>query len=114
MNTKASLERSTGTYAALAPRILELGEPCRAAVLRVQALGMRNPAGEDMYALLLTLMDGVGCGCPIWIGDSVPAAALHLLTRGTVLPAKHLPDGDDRDIAIDWQVAQMRPAARAA
>src|SRR5690348_12753813 len=70
---ETSLPRvASDPYAQLAPRILEHGEPCRASILRVQALGMRSGAGEDMYALLLTLLDGVGSGCPIWIGDSVP------------------------------------------
>src|SRR4051812_25559051 len=79
---------SCDPYALLATRILEHGEPCRAALLRVQALGMRTAGGKDMYALLLTLLDGVGSGCPIWIGDSVPGGALKLLRRGSILPAK--------------------------
>jgi hypothetical protein len=105
---------SCDPYARLATRILEYGEPCRAAVLRVQVLGLRNASGQEMYALLLTLLDGVGSGCPIWVGDSVPGGALKLLRRGSVLPAKRLPDGDERDIAIDWQLAVQRRAAHAA
>jgi hypothetical protein len=105
---------SCDPYTALAARILERGEPCRAAILQIQALGMRNPAGDDMYALLLTLLDGVGSGCPIWVGDAVPPRALSLLRRGEVLPAKRLVDGDDRDLAIDWSVALMRPTTKAA
>jgi hypothetical protein len=113
--TEATLPRvSCDPYAQLAPRILERGEPCRAAILRLQALGMRNSAGEDMYALLLTLLDGVGSGCPIWIGDSVPGGALKLLRRGSILPAKRLVDGDERDVAIDWQLAVDRQVAYAA
>lgn len=105
---------SCDPYSVLAGRILNIGEPCRAAVLRVQALGLRNPDGHDMYALLLTLLDGAGSGCPIWVGDSVPAAGLKLVRRGSILPAKRLPDGDDRDVAIDWQLAISRPFAQAA
>jgi hypothetical protein len=75
---------------------------------------MRNAAGEEMYALLLTLLDGVGSGCPIWIGVSVPAAALKLVHRGSVLPTRRLAHGDDRDVAIDWQLAVLRPLANAA
>jgi hypothetical protein len=109
---ETALPRVSGDpYAQLATRILEHGEACRVSILRVQALGIRNGAGEDMYALLLTLLDGVGSGCPIWIGDAVPGGALKLLRRGTALPAKRLVDGDERDIAIDWQLAVVRRAA---
>jgi hypothetical protein len=96
-------------YSLLAPRIRELGEPCRAAIVRVQALGLRNNAGEDMYGLLLEPLDGTGATHPVWVGDAVPAAALKLLRSGAVLPARRLPDGDDRDLAIDWEQAQMQP-----
>jgi hypothetical protein len=105
---------SCDPYTALAGRILERGEPCRAAILQIQALGLRNPQGDDMYALMLTLLDGVGPGCPIWVGDAVPARALSMLRRGEILPAKRLADGDDRDVAIDWTVALMRPTTKAA
>jgi hypothetical protein len=114
MNTTLTADCSAPPYTLLAGRILEIGESCRAAVLRVQALGMRDASGEEMYALLLTLLDGVDSGAPIWIGAAVPAQATKLLRRGSILPAKRLPDGDERDVAVDWQLAVSRPVLQAA
>jgi hypothetical protein len=114
MNTLLTAEPPAPPYTHLAARILEIGDPCRAAVLRVQALGMRNAAGDEMYALLLTLLDGVDSGGAIWIGDGVPARAIKFLQLGSILPAKRLPDGDERDVAVDWQQAISRPLLQAA
>jgi hypothetical protein len=114
MNTSLTVDRPAPPYTLLAARILEIGDPCRATVLRVQALGMRNADGDEMYALLLTLLDGVDSGGPIWIGDGVPAQAMKFLQRGSILPAKRLPDGDERDVAIDWKQAISRPLLQAA
>jgi hypothetical protein len=92
-------------YTLLAAWILEMGVSCRAAVVRTQALGMRNAEGNDMFAVMLTVLDQDEQECQVWIGEAVPAAALTLLQRGAVLPVKRMPDGDDRDVAIDWEAA---------
>jgi hypothetical protein len=92
-------------YTLPAAWILQMGVPCRVAVVRTQALGMRNPDGCDMFAVMLGVLDRGEQECQVWIGEAVPAGALTLLQRGAVLPAKRMPDGDDRDLAIDWEAA---------
>jgi hypothetical protein len=90
---------------ALNSRILEVGAPCEAEIVRTQPLGMRTPAGEDMYAFVLMV---AGVGQPsykVWVGSAVPAAALSLLSVGTRLPARRLPNGDDTELVVDWEAA---------
>jgi hypothetical protein len=94
--------------------VLELGTPCTAVIVESQSLGMRHPTGDDMYALRLTI---VGDGRPpyqVQVGKPVPAAALALLSPGNAVPAKRMPDGDDRELVIDWEVALSQLANTAA
>lgn len=88
-----------------AARILDLGQPCRAVIVETQPLGMRNPRGDDMYAFLLTVLAEGRPPYQIQVGNPVPAAALPLLYPGNTVPAKRMPDGDERELAIDWQAA---------
>jgi hypothetical protein len=88
-----------------AARILELGQPCKAVIVESQPLGMRNPKGDDMYAFLLTVLAEGRAPYQIQVGNPVPAAALPLLYPGSTVPAKRMPDGDERELAIDWQAA---------
>jgi hypothetical protein len=86
-----------------AARILDLGEPCKAVIVQTQPLGMRNAKGDDMYAFSLTVMAEGRPPYQIQVGNPVPAAALPLLYPGNTVPAKRMPDGDDRELVIDWE-----------
>ena len=99
---------------ASAARILELGVSCKAVIVQSQPLGMRNPKGDDMYAFMLTVMAEGRPPYQIQVGNPVPAAALPLLYPGNTVPAKRMPDGDDRELVIDWQGALEQVAATTA
>ena len=99
---------------ASAARILELGVSCKAVIVQSQPLGMRNPKGDDMYAFMLTVMAEGRPPYQIQVGNPVPAAALPLLYPGNTVPAKRMPDGDDRELVIDWQAALEQVAATTA
>jgi hypothetical protein len=88
-----------------AARILELGVACQATIVRSQSLGMRDQTGDDLYALVLTITGPGRAASQIQVSDQVSVAAIPLLYSGNTLPAKHMPGGDDREIAIDWAAA---------
>jgi hypothetical protein len=88
-----------------AARILADGEACQAVIVQCQPLGMRNPAGDDMYAFALTIMAHGRAPYQIQVGNPVPAPAVPLLYPGKTVPAKRMPNGDEREVAIDWQAA---------
>jgi len=58
-----------------------------------------------MYAFILTVMAEGRSPHQIQVGNPVPAAALPLLYPGNTVPAKRMPNGDDRELVIDWQAA---------
>jgi hypothetical protein len=91
-----------GTSAA---QILELGVACRATIVRSQPLGIRDATGDDLYALVLTIRLAGRTPSQIEVSESVSVAAIPLLSSGNTLPAKHMPDTDIRDVAIDWTAA---------
>jgi len=88
-----------------AARILEQGVACKAVIIETLPMGMRNPKGDDMYAFTLTIMAEGRPPFQIQVGNPVPAAAVPLLYPGNTVPAKRMPDGDDREVVIDWQAA---------
>jgi hypothetical protein len=94
--------REAGTSAA---QILELGVACQATIVRSQPLGMRDQTGDDLYALVLTIGVPGRTPCQIQISEQVSLAAIPLLYSGNTLPAKHMPAGDDCEVAIDWTAA---------
>ncbi len=106
----SSGDSNTGSAA----RIRELGAPCKAVIVETQPLGMRNPKGEDMYAFRLTVMAEGRLPYQIRVGNPVPVAALPLLYPGNTVPAKRMPDGDDRELVIDWDAALAHVATPAA
>jgi hypothetical protein len=97
-----------------AARILEQGVPCKAVIVQSQPLGMRSSKGDDMYAFMLTVMAEGRPPYQIQVGNPVPAAALPLLYPGNTVPAKRMPDGDDRELVIDWQAALAQLATASA
>lgn len=86
-------------------RILGDGVPCRALIVRVQALGLRSSGGDDLYAFVLTVMVKGRRPYQTHIGNPVPIEALALVYPGNTVPAKRMPDGKDYEIAIDWAAA---------
>jgi hypothetical protein len=95
-------------------RIIALGMPCVAVIVKTQPLGMRSPKGDDLYAFALTVLAEGRPPYQVQVGNSVPAAALPLLYPGNTLPAKHMPAGDDRELVIDWEGALSQLANTAA
>jgi hypothetical protein len=104
---------NSGENTGSAAQILEQGLPCKAVIVESQPLGMRNPKGDDMYAFSLTIIADGRPPYQIQVGNPVPAAAVPLLYPGNTVPAKRMPDGDDRRLAIDWEaaLAQLTTAA---
>jgi hypothetical protein len=97
-----------------AARILEQGVPCKAVIVQSQPLGMRNPKGDDMYAFALTILADGRSPYQIQVGNPVPATAVPLLYPGNTVPAKRMPEGDDREVVIDWQAALEQLSTTAA
>jgi hypothetical protein len=97
---------------ASAARILEYGVVCTAVIVQSQPMGMRNPAGNDMYAFVLTVMADGRSPYQTQVGNPVPVNAVPLVYPGSTLPAKRMPDGADHEIVIDWDaaLAQVEPA----
>jgi hypothetical protein len=106
----SSGDKNTGSAA----RILELGSPCKAVIVQSQPLGMRNAKGSDMYAFALTIMAEGRPPYQIQVGNPVPSAALPLLYPGNTVPAKRMPDGDEREVVIDWNAALAQATTTAA
>jgi hypothetical protein len=106
----SSGDRNAGSAA----RILEFGVPCKAVIAETHALGLRNPRGDDMYAFMLTVIAQGRPPYRVRVGNPVPMSAVALLYPGNTVPAKRMPDGDDHEVAIDWDMALARSAARTA
>jgi hypothetical protein len=100
----ATGDANTGSAA----EILAHGEACRAVIVESQPLGKKNPAGIDMYALLLTVMADGRPPYQVPVGNPVPAGAVPLLYPGNNVPAKRLPDRGDQYIVIDWAEALVQ------
>jgi hypothetical protein len=66
---------------------------------------MRHRTGDDLYALLLTIGAPGRAAFQVQVSDRVSADALPLLVAGNTLPARRMPDGDDREVVIDWASA---------
>ena len=97
----SSGDANTGSAA----RILEYGVSCKAVIVQTQPMGMRNPAGNDMYAFVLTVIADGRPPYQTQVGNPVPADAVPLVYPGNALPAKRMPDGADHEIVIDWDAA---------
>ena len=68
-------------------------------------MGMRSSTGKDMYAFVLTVIAEGRSPYQIQVGNPVPADAIPLVYPGNTVPAKHMPDGADHEIVIDWDAA---------
>jgi hypothetical protein len=117
MQSTSSVQRSavqsplgTREAASSAARILELGVACQATIVQSQPLGMRDQTGDDLYALVLTVRIAGRAPCQIQVSDQVSLAAIPLVYPGNTLPAKQMPGGDGREVAIDWAAALAQVA----
>ena len=69
-------------------------------LVQAQPLGITAPSGDAVYALTLTVIDGVEAPYQAQVGNPVPADALPLLFPGSRLRARR---GDGAgDIVVDW------------
>lgn len=93
-----------GTNRGSAAEVLLQGNPARVIVVQSQPMGMRNQAGIDVHAFVLTVIPDGGVPYRIQVGNPVPPAGLPLVYPGSNLPAKVLPENPDA-VAIDWGAA---------
>jgi len=84
--------------------ILAKGNPARAVIVQSSPLGMKNPAGLDMYGFQLTVMEDGKAPRQIQVGLPVTPEGVPLIFPGSNLPAKAMPEGDE-SVAIDWPAA---------
>jgi hypothetical protein len=85
-----------------AAELLERGTPCEAVIVESQPLGLKSPAGLDMYAFKLTIFAEGAAPYQIMVGNPVPPEAVALLFPGSRVPAKFDPHGVKEDVVIDW------------
>ena len=80
--------------------LLENGKPVKVVLVGDQPLGKKNADGIEMYALQLTVYEGVDTPYQLVVGNPVPATALPLLFPGSKLNARL---GDDpNSVVVDW------------
>ena len=95
-------DRTTGAPSAAS--VLETGKPVRAVVIQTQSLSAKNPAGVDLYAFVLTILEEGHPPRQVQAGNPVPPSCIPLLYPGSNMPAKV--DGDQPAmVAIDWDAA---------
>jgi hypothetical protein len=95
-------EATTGTPSAAS--VLESGNPVRAVIIQTQSLNAKNPAGDELYAFVLTILEDGHAPRQTQAGNPVPASCIPLLYPGSNLPAKVSPDNPAM-VAIDWPAA---------
>jgi len=87
-----------------AAELLATGTPARAVIIQSQPLGMRTPAGVDVYALVVTILCDGHQPYQTQVGNPVPPTGLPLLYPGSNLPAKVRPE-EQGQVIIDWDAA---------
>jgi hypothetical protein len=96
---EVTLARTTDN-AHSAAYLLANGVPIKVVLVGDQPLGKKNADGVEMYALQLTVYEGVPTPYQLMVGNPVPATALPLLYPGSKLHAKL---GDDpNSVVVDW------------
>jgi hypothetical protein len=93
-----------GSGAATAASVLATGVPVRAVVIQSAPLNARNPAGLDMYVMVLTVLQSGQAPRQVKVGNPVPPEGIPLLYPGSNMPAKTLPD-QPNVVVIDWEAA---------
>ncbi len=84
--------------------ILATGTPARAVIIESEPLGMKNPAGVDLYAYVLTVMPDGKDPYQVKVGNPTPPAALPFLFPGSHVPVKV--GSDPNAVVIDWEQAK--------
>ena len=87
-----------------AAELLATGTPARAVIIQSEALGMRSPAGLDMYAFMVTILCDGHAPYQTKMGNPVPDNAKPLIYPGANLPAKVRPEQEGQ-VIIDWESA---------
>jgi hypothetical protein len=85
--------------------ILSKGSDARAVIIESAPLGMKNPAGLDMYGFVLTIMAEGKAPYQIKVGNPVTPGGVPLIFPGSNLPVKYMPNGEPESVAIDWDAA---------
>ena len=86
--------------------ILANGKPIAVVFVGSAPTGMKNAAGDEVYALTLTVAEGVDTPYQIQVGNAVPASALPLCFPGNRLHAR-LGDGPN-DVVVDWAAGAVK------
>ena len=89
--------------------LLANGRPIVVVFVSMNPLGMTNAAGDGIYALTLTVAEGMPTPYQLQVGNPVPASALPLAYPGARLHAR-LGAGVD-DVVVDWARGLAAPAA---
>ena len=87
-----------------AAELLATGTSARAIIIQSQPMGMRSPAGVDMYAFMVTILCDGHTPYQTQMGNPVPDNAKPLLYPGANLPAKVRPE-EQGQVIIDWEAA---------
>ena len=87
-----------------AAELLATGTPARAVIIASQPLGMRSPAGLDMFAFQVTILCDGHAPYQTQMGNPVPDKGKPLLFPGANLPAKVRPE-EEGQVIIDWDAA---------
>lgn len=87
-----------------AAELLATGTPARAVIIASQPMGMRTPAGLDVFGFQVTVLTDGHAPYQTQMGNGVPDNAKPLLYPGANLPAKVRP-GEEGQVAIDWAAA---------
>lgn len=96
-----------------AAELLATGTAARAVIIQSQPLGMRTPAGVDVYALVVTILCDGHLPYQTQVGNPVPPSGLPLLYPGSNLPAKVRPE-EQGQVIIDWDAAVAEATHQAA
>ena len=89
---------------ASAADVLAKGTPVRAVIVQTNPLGMKNQAGVDVHAFVLTVLAEGQVPRQVQVGNPVPPEAIPLLYPGCNVPAKVLPE-EPEGVVIDWAAA---------
>ena len=80
--------------------VLANGTPITVVLVAFSKIGVKSAAGDEVYALTLTVATGVPTPYQIQVSNGVPATALPLLYPGSKLHAR-LGDSPNA-VAVDW------------
>jgi len=106
-----TLAAGQGEKTGSAAEVLENGESCRAVIVESRPLGAKSPAGDDVYAFVLTVMAEGEPPYQVQVGNAVPASGVPLIYPGSTVPAKRIPDRGPDCVVVDW-LAAVDNAAR--